>query len=119
MAGISVKLNKTIVILTPGFATNESDSTCIPALQDYIWCLKNEFPDYNIFVLAFQYPFKPGWYNWNGVEVFSAGGRNRKSFFRLLPWNRISRQLKFIHATHKIDVIHSFWLNEASLVGQR
>jgi len=117
MDGSSVKLNKTIVILTPGFPADEGDSTCIPALQDFVFSLNDHAE--RIFVLTFQYPFREGWYEWNRTRIYSAGGQNRKFFLRLLSWRKIWKQLKAIQAELKIDVIHTFWLDETTLIGER
>jgi glycosyltransferase involved in cell wall biosynthesis len=119
MDGSSVKLNKSVVILTPGFPADESDSTCIPALQDYVECLHQQFPELNISVLAFQYAPKEGWYKWNGINVFSAAGKDSKYYSRMKTWLKILQELKSIYRVQKIDVLHSFWLNEAALIGQQ
>ncbi len=119
MAGISTNSNRTVVILTPGFPEDETDSSCIPALQDYVLCLQKDFPQLKILVLTFQYPFKKGWYTWNGIDVFSAGGKNRKLFSRVKTWKIIWTQLKKNHQDVNIDVLHSFWLGEATLIAQR
>jgi glycosyltransferase involved in cell wall biosynthesis len=119
MVGSSVKSNKTVVILTPGFPTDESDSLCIPALQDYVLCLHKTFPDLRIIVMAFQYPYKTGWYEWNGIKVFSAAGNNNKLFFRIRTWKIIWKQLKKVQNDFGIDILHSFWLGEATFIAQR
>ena len=119
MDGSLTQLNKTVVILTPGFPADESDTTCIPALQDYVKCLHEEYSSLQIFVLAFQYPQRSGWYKWNGIDVFSAGGNDSKYIARINTWLKIFHQLKSINKKNKIHVVHSFWLNEATLVGQQ
>jgi 1,2-diacylglycerol 3-alpha-glucosyltransferase len=119
MDGNSARLNKTVVILTPGFPSVESDTTCIPALQEYVVALHKTYPELKIFVLAFQYPFKEGWYKWNGIEVFSANGKDSKYFSRINTWLKIFHQLKRIYQNHGTDVLHSFWLSEASLIAQQ
>ena len=60
-----------------------------------------------------------GWYRWNGVDVFSAGGKNKKLFSRIRTWNRILTQLKEIHHASGIGILHSFWLSEATFIAQR
>lgn len=119
MVGNSVRSNKVIVILTPGFPADESDSSCIPALQDYVLCLQKSFPGLKIVVLAFQYPYQKGWYKWNNIDVFSAGGKNGKLFSRIWTWKIIRSALKRIHRDFYIDVLHSFWLGEATFIAQR
>jgi len=118
MDGSSAKLNKTIVILTPGFPSDEADTTCIPTLQDYVATLHSDFPGLQIIVLTFQYPYRAGWYKWSGIDVFSARGKDSK-IFRLNTWMKIRTQLKRIHRRKGIDILHSFWLSEASLLAQQ
>ena len=48
---------KTFVILTPGFAKDEADSTCIPTQQNFVRALKELYPQLNIIILAFDYPY--------------------------------------------------------------
>ena len=112
-------MNKTIVILTPGFPADELDSPCIPALQDYVLCLQKTFPSVRIVVLAFQYPYVRGYYTWNKIDVFSASGKNKKFFYRIRTWKRILAELKKIHRDFGIDILHSFWLGEATFIAQR
>ena len=47
---------KTVVILTPGFARDEQDSTCLPFLQEYVLTLKKN-SSYSCKIVALQYPF--------------------------------------------------------------
>ena len=69
---------KTLVILIPGFPENERDSTCVPFPQSFVKNLKQINPFLHIIVIAFQYPFSPGTYDWHGVEVRCAQcGGNR------------------------------------------
>ena len=75
---------ETIVILSPGFPRNEADSTCMPPQQLFVKALKEICPGLNIIVLAFQYPFFAGEYQWNGVKVISLGGKNKGGFFTWL-----------------------------------
>lgn len=108
--------NKHIVMLCPGFAANEADTTCTPYLQDYFHELHRVFPNWRITIIAFQYPFKRGKYLWNGIEVNAIGGANSK-FRRLFVWRRVQRLILNLHRKHAIDVIHSFWLTEAAFIG--
>ena len=42
---------KTFVILTPGFAKDEADSTCIPTQQNFVRALKEIYPQLNIITI--------------------------------------------------------------------
>ena len=116
MVGNFMKLPINIVILTPGFAADEQDTTAIPALQLYTRFLQSHYDDLNIRIVAFQYPFKSGSYTWNGLPVYSAGGRNRK-LIKILTWIKVMVHLYRLRKKTGIDIVHSFWLTEASLIG--
>lgn len=110
---------KTVVILTPGFPQDEQDTTCMPFLQDFCTSFIKLYPQYNLRIVAFQYPHKRGHYVWKGLEVYSAAGKSKKNAGRFLVWNRVWKELKRIRKKDGIDVIHSLWLTECTLIGQR
>ncbi len=110
---------KTVVILTPGFSANEADTTCLPFLQDYALAFKRLYPNINLKIISFQYPFKPGHYLWHGIEIYCAGGATKKGLMRLPTWYRIWTELKRIKRKQGINVVHSLWLTECTLIGQK
>lgn len=107
---------KKILIITPGFAENETDTSCLPYLQDYISALSEKIGPENIKIITTQYPFKREKYTWKGIEVFSSGGKNRKGIFYFLT---LRRSIKKIREIIKDDpyVIHAFWMGEAAFLG--
>ena len=107
---------KHIVLLTPGFAENEADTACTPYLQDYFQALQKAHPDWRLSIVAIQYPYKPGGYTWKGIEVQTIGGKNRR-WNRFATWRKTKRIVQVLNRLQKIDVIHSFWLREAALIG--
>jgi glycosyltransferase involved in cell wall biosynthesis len=109
---------KNVVLLTPGFPENEKDTTCIPFLQQYVRSFISLYPDIELRVIAFQYPFKKGYYKWNGVSVYCAGGKGAL-YSRLFVWRNVLKELKRIQKQNDIAVIHSCWLTECALIGQR
>jgi 1,2-diacylglycerol 3-alpha-glucosyltransferase len=111
-----MKSETDILLLTPGFSSGSSDSTTIPSLQHYVRCLKQNYPQYRIHVLSFQYPYKTGEYDWNGIPVYSAGGRNRKRN-RLLTWMKILRRMMQLRRSYRADIVHAFWLTETAFIG--
>lgn len=110
---------KTFIILTPGFPSNEADTTCLPAQQLFVQHLHEQFPAINIIVLAFQYPFSNSNYKWKGVQVVSFNGRNRGGLQRLHTWYKVRRHLAALHRAHSIAGLFSFWCTECALVGER
>lgn len=101
---------KRIVIVTPGFAANEEDSTCIPTLQEYILQVKKSYPLLEVIVITLQYPNSSKPYYWNGVEVFPC----HSSIGKIGKWGKAYTLLKKWVTPESI--VHSFWLSEASLV---
>ena len=55
---------------------------------------------------------------WNEINIYSAGGKGRGKFSRLITWIRVIKY--FIKIGNKFNIvgIHSFWLNECAFVGQ-
>lgn len=110
---------KTLVILTPGFAKDESDTTCLPMQQSVIKNLNKNYPHVNVIVLALHYPYFKKTYQWFGNTVTSFDGRNRGRLFKLFFWKRLHAKLKKIHQNHGIDGILSFWYLECAFIGNR
>lgn len=108
----------TFVILSPGFPENESDTTCLPAQQQFVLNVQESFPAMNIIVLAFHYPYKAATYKWNNVTVMSFDGRNKGKLSRLLLWLKIWRSLSGINKRHRVIGVFSFWCTECAFIGK-
>jgi len=67
-----VKKKKAVVLLVPGFPADEQDSACMPFLQQFCLAFLRIRPDIELRVLSFQYPYKKGYYLWNGINVYCA-----------------------------------------------
>lgn len=107
-----------LLLLVPGFPADEQDSTCIPALQEYVRHLARRQPAVRISVISFQYPFRRKVYQWNGLPVYPCGGKGGGGHHRLQTWVRAARYFRQIHTRLKVDIIHSFWLSETAYLGQ-
>ena len=107
-----------IVFLTPGFPENEEDSVTIPAFQVYLKTLKKALPNTKMTVLTFQFPFEEKSYQWNHMEVIPLNGKNNQ-FKKPFVWNKALKTLKRLHQKNPITNLHSFWIGECSLVGQK
>lgn len=106
----------TILLLTPGFAADESDHNCIPPLQALVRGLLRRGAE--VHIVAFEYPFSDRPYHWHGARVYPCNGRNRW----LLKPRTMLRAVFQAHKllTHKpFDAIQSFWLGMAAGVGER
>ncbi len=111
-----MKSVKHVVLLTPGFARDEADTTCTTFLQDYLLALKRLHPAMSVELIALQYPFDRTHYPWNGIPIYSAHGKSSRYLSRLRTWIRAFRELQKLNRQQQIDVIHSFWLTEASFL---
>ena len=109
---------KTLIILTPGFPENEADSTCLPLQQNLVRSIKEYYPQTNIIVLAFQYPYFEKSYTWFDTAVVSFSGRNKGGIPRLLLRRQIFSTLNGITKNNEIIGLLSFWCGECAAVGQ-
>ena len=110
---------KTLVILTPGFAKDETDSTCIPTQQIFVRTLKKLYPHIQVIILAMEYPYAASAYAWFGNTVISFNGRNLGGLPRLVLRQKVSRVLKKINAANKIEIVLSFWYGECAMAGKK
>lgn len=108
-----------LILLTPGFPKDEQDTACLPAFQQFALSVKAEFPEYQLIILSFQYPFEARCYQWKGIEVIALGGRNRAKLFRLFTWMAARKALEEIRQRHKVIGLISLWLTECALVANR
>jgi glycosyltransferase involved in cell wall biosynthesis len=110
---------KTLIILTPGFAKDESDSTCIPMQQSFVRTLKKNHLQLNIVILAFDYPYSKGIYRWFGNTVISFNGQNKGGLSRLLVRRRVAAALEKILSGNNIIGLLSFWYGECAFAGKK
>ena len=105
-----------LLLLTPGFAASEQDYNCIPPLQLYVRAMQKR--GFEVQVVSFEYPFRDEPQDWFGAPVVSANGQNRR-WLRWRTWSRVHRYAEQIIRTQKPDLLHSFWLGPAWVVGER
>ena len=108
-------MTKRLLLLTPGFAADDSDHNCIPPLQALVRGLLRRGAE--VYIVALEYPFTDQPYRWNGATVWPCNGRNRRWLKLLTAWRAI-RLSKDILAVSGIDIVHSFWLGMAATVGE-
>lgn len=109
-------LPKTLVVLTPAFPANESETSWVPTQQLFVRTLKAHFPGLHIIVLTFFYPYRAVSYEWHGVQVISLNGSGRRKFRRIFFWNAVWRLLKGLRRENDIIGLFSFWCGECALV---
>lgn len=110
---------KVFVILSPGFAASEGDSSCLPMQQAFVRALSKICADVRVIVLSFHYPFVKRTYDWFGVSVTSFDGRNKGGIRGILLRKSGERALEQIHKEYEIVGLLSFWLGECAMVGKR
>ncbi len=106
-----------VALITPGFPSDESDTPCIPALQEYLQGLSRYAPNVETTVLALRYPHRGEPYRWHGLNVFPSGGRQRR-FPAIVPsWLDLTRNFRRLTKRRPVHVVHSLWLGECALLG--
>ena len=108
-----------ILFLTPGFPKDEADTACVTGIQAYLKALLQLRPDIHITVVSTQYPGVKKKYQWKNVDVHALGRPDFRSVKKLFTQGQIHRAIRQIHQEKAIDIIHSFWLGECALVGQK
>lgn len=111
--------SQTLVILTPGFPKDETDSTCLPLQQSLLRTISKNHSTIRLIILSFQYPYLASTYTWNGITVKSFGGKNKPGVQRWWLWQKIKTELRLIHEQNKIAGILSFWCGECALLGSQ
>jgi glycosyltransferase involved in cell wall biosynthesis len=106
-------------LVTPGFPKDEEDTSCLPAFQQFALAVKTQFPQYQLIILSFQYPFEARNYQWKGINVIALGGKNRKKWFRLVTWMAALRALHRIHRSQKVIGLISLWMTECAFIANR
>lgn len=107
----------TLLILSPGFPADESDSTCLPLQQQLVRAFNRLMPQLDIVVVSFQYPHRQDEYNWFGNRIIPLNGRGRGKLGRLVTWYRAWRAIRRVKRERPVNGILSFWVGECALIG--
>jgi glycosyltransferase involved in cell wall biosynthesis len=114
MVGKRMNSNKHIVWILPGFASSETDDTCLPMMLDLLEYIQKT-KKITISIVTLQYPYSVNKYDVFGTSVYPMNGRN-KWYTKITTWKKTLQTLEAIHKTNPIDIIHSFWLGDAALM---
>ena len=109
---------KAIIILSPGFPENETNTACLPPQQVFVLGLKKHFPDLTIIIVSFQYPHMTLPYEWHHIQVIPFNGEFKRKFSKLFVWRRIWLKLKQLRRQYRIAGLLSFWCADCALVGK-
>lgn len=107
---------KTLIILSPGFPANETDTTWLPDRQIFTRILHETYPELNIIVLSFQYPHEAGEYRWNGIRIIGFGGKGRNGLARRILWFKVWQTLRQLRKENNVIGLLGFWLDECALI---
>ena len=105
-----------LLVLVPGFPVDETDMSCLPAIQCYVEALGRRLPEGMVEVIAFQYPFECRSYSWRGISIHALGGGN-SMIAKPRTWARAMDAGRRVISGRRQGVIHSFWLGECAFVG--
>jgi len=108
---------KTLLVLTPAFPKNESETSWVPSQQLLVRNLKLQFPELKIIVYSFIYPYEQCEYEWHQVKVFAFAGMHNKKLKRLQLWQNIWQRLRKAKKENNVIGILSFWCSECALIG--
>ena len=109
---------RSIIFLIPGFPEDETDTTSLPAVQNYVAAFARAHPELQTHVIAFQYPFARRTYAWKTATVHALAGGNKRGLRRLGTWLRAARTVARIHRATAVQALHSFWLTECTWVAR-
>lgn len=107
-----------LLIVTPGFAADEKDTTAVPAVQQFILSFRKTFPDIRLSLISFHYPAKKDNYYWHGVDVHTIANKHAGGLKKLLSFSSFMKIGKKIHRNEHIDGILCLWLTDSALAGK-
>ncbi len=106
-----------LVLLSPAFPGNESETNWVPTQQVFVRTLRQAFPHLRIVVLAFFYPQTTQSYDWHGVTVIPFDASRLHKWRRLLFWRQAWLTLRDLRKNGRLMGLFSCWCAECALVG--
>ena len=109
---------KKLLIISPSFPKDASESHVIPFLQHVFLAFKEQYPNVELTVVAIHKPLVEKHYNWHGIKVIPLQGNDIrypiKIAFLLKAFYKLYRLIK----TNRYDGILNLWHNEFSVFTQ-
>ena len=109
----------TLILISPGFAKDENDTTCLPAQQALVLALNKNYPDLSIIILALEYPFSKTTYQWKGNTVISFNAWKKSSVKKLFIARSVWKTLDKIKREQNVIGVLSFWCTHCAFLGKR
>ena len=108
----------TLIILTPGFPSDEQDTSCLPAQQVFVRSLNRVFPDLRVVLVSLEYPHRRDTYQWFGNTVMALGGWKEGKGNKLKTLMAVWRKLAVLRREHSVIGLLSFWCGPCALAGK-
>ncbi|MCB0736541.1 MAG: glycosyltransferase [Bacteroidetes bacterium] len=109
--------NKHILLITPGFALNNDDDSALPPVKVFVDELLEQLPDCKLTIFSLQFPFETKMYYYKRAEVYPFNGQNKTIRKPQIVFKALSL-FKKIHKQNRVDIVHSMWLTDTTLLGQ-
>jgi glycosyltransferase involved in cell wall biosynthesis len=107
----------TLIILTPGFPSDERDTSCLPAQQVFVRALNRIFPELRVVLVSFEYPHRKETYQWFGNTVMALGGWKEGKVSKLMTLMAVWRRLMGLQRGNAVVGLLSFWCGPCALAG--
>ena len=108
----------TLIILTPGFPSDEQDTSCLPAQQVFVRALNRVFPELRVMILSLEYPHREDSYSWFGNTVMALGGWKDGKVSKLKTLMVVWRRLASVQRGNSVVGVLSFWCGPCALAGK-
>jgi glycosyltransferase involved in cell wall biosynthesis len=108
---------QTLVLITPGFAASEADSTCLPLQQALVRAWLAREPGLRIVVIALHYPYHVDGYTLFGAHVQPFNGHNKGGLHRWRRAHGVKLFLQNLQEASPIAGIVSCWYGECAALG--
>jgi len=108
---------KHLLIITPSFPKSTDNEIVVPPLHLFLRTIQASNPDIVINIIALHYPFTTETYPLFNCTVHPFNAQNGSIINRPKIWAKALRRMSKIHSDLKIDLVHSFWINETALLG--
>ncbi|NHM05882.1 glycosyltransferase [Flavobacterium sp. CYK-4] len=105
---------KKLLLVSPSFPKDVSDSYVIPFLQHVFLAFKEKYPELELTIVAIHKPISEN-YLWHGIRVIPLKGNNVKHPWKLVFLCRAFFKLYRLISKEKFDGILNFWYNDFSI----
>jgi glycosyltransferase involved in cell wall biosynthesis len=109
---------RTLIVMSPGFPSDEADTVCLPAQQLFVSALNRNFPDLRVIIISFEYPHRRDRYPWFGNTVIAVGGWKKGRLNKLRTCLTVWKILYALQRENEVIGLLSFWIGGCALVGK-